>query len=472
MRGIAAGLLLAAAVSLAAPTRAQTFDAAHLSDRPGTDSDSLLAQGQAAQRGGNLDSAIDFYNRAIRAQPDLAAAYRARGDAYNARKDSEHALADFNKAVALDPDSAVYRNARGLFYRGQKQCALANADFNKALVLGEALEPGISHGGLGLCLMDANDFTHALTELNLAIDLNDAAGDPNIGAYYAARGWIRAKARDYKNAIDDYSNALSRNLPGDSGTLARVRRGEAYFATRDYTHALDDYNAVLRLEPTAAHYHARGTANMRLGHLDEALSDFNQAIAMDSTSPMAATFFGDRGALYMQRKESDRALADWNQALALDSTSTRASYFFFNRGFFYVGLGDLTAALSDLDNALSHGATGSAILNQRCWVRALANRELDGALADCEAALKIQPGNVDILDSRGFVHFRKGEFDLAIADYDEALKTRTNAAVILYHRGMARNAKGDTEGGAADIAAALKLDPHAGDEMKKFGITP
>ena len=63
-------------------------------------------------------------------------------------------------------------------------------------------------------------------------------------------------------------------------------------------------------------------------------------------------------------------------------------------------------------------------LNSRCWARARWGQELDEALADCNAALKLRPGTAAILDSRGLVYLRKGDFKSAIADYDAALRTQ------------------------------------------------
>jgi len=53
----------------------------------------------------------------------------------------------------------------------------------------------------------------------------------------------------------------------------------------------------------------------------------------------------------------------------------------------------------------------------------------------------------------------KGEFDRAIADYDAALKVEPGHAEALYGRGMAWRAKGDRRRALSDFDAALKLKP-------------
>src|SRR5207237_7102747 len=71
-------------------------------------------------------------------------------------------------------------------------------------------------------------------------------------------------------------------------------------------------------------------------------------------------------------------------------------------------------------------------LNGACWSRAVLNRDLDTALADCDAGLKLRPNGPGLHDSRGLVHLRKGEYDLAIADYDAAIQVHHSAAYRVY----------------------------------------
>ena len=52
---------------------------------------------------------------------------------------------------------------------------------------------------------------------------------------------------------------------------------------------------------------------------------------------------------------------------------------------------------------------------------------------------------------------RLGELDNAIADYDAALKLNPKLAASLYGRGLAKLKKGDTGGGNADITAAKAI---------------
>jgi tetratricopeptide (TPR) repeat protein len=110
--------------------------------------------------------------------------------------------------------------------------------------------------------------------------------------------------------------------------------------------------------------------------------------------------------------------------------------------------------------------------NQRCWARAVLGQELDRALRDCNAGLRLDPHAPQLLDSRGLVELRRNQLDKAIADYNEALKINPKIAWSLYGRGVAELRKGMTARGEADIAAAKVIAPHLPQFAQRIGVSP
>ncbi len=60
------------------------------------------------------------------------------------------------------------------------------------------------------------------------------------------------------------------------------------------------------------------------------------------------------------------------------------------------------------------------------------------ALADCNQALTLAPGNPSYLDSRGLVDLRLGDFDGAIKDYSTALAAMPSLAMLRPYNEAAR----------------------------------
>lgn len=69
------------------------------------------------------------------------------------------------------------------------------------------------------------------------------------------------------------------------------------------------------------------------------------------------------------------------------------------------------------------------------------------------------PPDAATLLARGDGHRSRGDLDRAIADYDAALKVDPKLADAHHNRGVAWHAKGDRRRALADFDAALRLRP-------------
>jgi tetratricopeptide (TPR) repeat protein len=137
------------------------------------------------------------------------------------------------------------------------------------------------------------------------------------------------------------------------------------------------------------------------------------------------------------------------------------------------------AAVAQIDLWIANhpdDAKMAAALDGRCWLYALQGQDLAKALTDCTSALRLaaasSPITADILDARGLVRLRLGDYDKSIADFDQALKIKPKSAWALYARGVAELRKKKIAAGEADIAAATSYSPTVADEFKQRGITP
>ena len=62
--------------------------------------------------------------------------------------------------------------------------------------------------------------------------------------------------------------------------------------------------------------------------------------------------------------------------------------------------------------------------------------------------------------------------DRALADYDAALRLDPRSAQALYGRGVAKQRTGDAEGAAADFAAAGKISSKVAEGYAALGVRP
>jgi tetratricopeptide (TPR) repeat protein len=120
--------------------------------------------------------------------------------------------------------------------------------------------------------------------------------------------------------------------------------------------------------------------------------------------------------------------------------------------------GDLDGALADYDKAIALDPRNLDTLARR----ALTKRDKgdwDGALADYNALLALAPDNADAYSNRGYVKQTKGDLDGALADYTEALTRDPTIAKAYYNVGLIKVQRGDIDGGIEAYNKALDLDP-------------
>jgi tetratricopeptide (TPR) repeat protein len=264
------------------------------------------------------------------------------------------------------------------------------------------------------------------------------AGEPTDAAGFARRGSAFAARRDYARALSDLTRACEL-APTDANYF--YLRGRVRLASRQPVLALEDFHQTLQLKPD--HVQAlMSVAAMRLaqgGRTDAAgvtsvltdLDKVNAAVAKESDIRL------ELGNLYARAEAYSPAIAQFD--LYIDK----------HRG---------DVRIADAEVA-------------RCRAKGMLGQDLDKALSDCNRAVKARAAAPFFLDSRALVYLRLGNYDKAIADYDAVLSAQPRNPWALHCRGLAKLHKGLTSEGQADVAAAKAINPRAGAQATKHGIT-
>jgi hypothetical protein len=115
----------------------------------------------------------------------------------------------------------------------------------------------------------------------------------------------------------------------------------------------DDAEKLVRNKPDAHGvrriYYNRGTELGKLKRYDEALSDFNKAIAED---PSLAQQYSNRGANYYYQGKYPEALKDYDHAISIESGNPKSYY---GRALAYRALGNFAAAQEDFIKSCALG---------------------------------------------------------------------------------------------------------------------
>lgn len=287
--------------------------------------------------------------------------------------------------------------------------------------------------------------------------------DPQSALAFLGRGILLAdRKRAYERAIEDFNKVL---ILQPANVDALIARGDAFSNLGEAGRAMSDLNHAVALTPRReAAYLARGLAEARRGRTAMARLDYESTLRLDPRNVPALV---NLAALDCLQANYESAIAHLDAAIAIDPRSAMA---FYNRGFTRFALRQYDKAIADYDMAIRLEPRLGIAYSNRALARTIEGRNLVEALADSDQALKLQPLNLDVRDTRGFIYLKLGDAALALHEYNLALNADPRRALALYGRGLAKLRLGDAAGGQLDQAAAMAINPDVARDFSAYGL--
>jgi tetratricopeptide (TPR) repeat protein len=299
------------------------------------------ARGEVRRRMGDPAGALEDFHEAIRRNPLDASAWYQCGELHAQRGEHRQAIDAFTAVLRLEPNNLPAYRQRGLCYSQNDEVDKALADQTKAIELAPN-DPWPYYHRANLHRL-RNDLDRAYDDYTAAIDRGNNRG---LAAAYRGRGMISLHWQRYNQAINDLTRALDLDPADSAAQRARCHaylrngewtnalldadeliqqnagdsaayklRGQAYMGLKDYQHAHDDFSRVLRMRRDAETFYLRACAKVYLGDIQEAIFDCNDATAIN---PRLAGAFYLRGKLSLREGYRISGLADCRTAHKLD----------------------------------------------------------------------------------------------------------------------------------------------------------
>jgi tetratricopeptide (TPR) repeat protein len=254
-----------------------------------------------------------------------------------------------------------------------------------------------------------------------------------------------------------------------------MRRGMAYASRGEFAQAIVDLTHACELEPADADCrYQRGLAYWHSGQREPALADFNAVI---QRRPDDFDAYLARAQLEMA-SQPDSAESDLD---AVDRYAPQQADLRMQLARLYAAAGEYAGAVHQYDLWIDYHPTDVRLkyaLSSRCGSEAAANVDLDRALDDCNTALRLigKSGAVQMsaitISNRGRVYLRQGQLDRALADFEAALRLQPQFPLARYARGVVELKKGLTAEGQADMAAAQAHRPGLDKRLASMGLKP
>ena len=305
-----------------------------------------------------------------------AEAYALRG---RVQTDEAKSLADFDEAVKLAPNNDGYRLIRAIFLRGRHKLEEALAEVD--VLLEKSPQDANALILQGEVLRELGKMDEALKSFDQATELAPQAPGP-----FQNRGEIFREQEKYEEAIAQFNKVLE--LQPD-GLLPLLHRAQAYLYSGQLNEALADVERALEKQPLIAAHRLRAEILAKMDRLPQAIEEMERVAEAMPKQPdlkfQLAVYYG-----YNQQPR--KAIEAFSDVIEMDANNFYALQ---RRGDTYLNIGDHASALADLEAALKLEPEDSSILNNLSW---LLSTSPEDSIRDGKRAIELATKACELTD--------------------------------------------------------------------------
>ncbi len=349
----------------------------------------LYVRGRNALRAhdsASIQSALDYFDQALKADPKFALAFAGEADAslrmYETKKDNfwtQKALTSAQAAVQINDKLPEVHSVMGSAYIATGKYAQAITELKKAISLAPSSDE--AYRRLGGAYLVSGDYPHAIEAIQKAVDLNsyywlnqNALGD----AYY--------RSGDYAKALQIFQqeSVLAPDINAGYDNIGLV-----YAAQGKYQEAVPYFKKALEIEPYYSTYSNLGTAYFFLKQYAEAAEMFEKAVALNPNDTSMTVNLADS---YRFSGQKDKGQTTYQKAVALGykelQTNPQNSDVMAQVALCYANLGDAQQAETYIKKARSIDKTNLDYIYDQVQIYALLGKTKEALDALREALEK------------------------------------------------------------------------------------
>ena len=319
-----------------------------------------------------------------------------------------NALYDFLQAVVDYPKNADIHHILGLCYHKIGQLEAAAQSFTHALLVSPFFADALL--GRGNVLMDYNDSVGTKMgrrDYLRALHMNPLCLEARVNLAYN----MQVQGR-FMTAW----NLFTRAIELDEGyTSALEGRAVVSLQMSNFYGAFLDINNAIKLGKTAEMLTNRGVINQFMGHISNAMRDYQEAIKLDPSYGLA---YFNAGNVYLSQKQYGQAITYYDRAIGWNGSDESALC---NRAICKAMIGDVTHAFEDFEASMGLDAQSAHLYFNRGNLYYQCKRYQE-AEADYTKALSLKPRDAIVYKMRADTLGKLGEQKKALDDYRKALK--------------------------------------------------
>ena len=410
--------------------------------------------------------AIEWLNKAIKAEPKLVSAYVLQADYMSQRFDFMGSLRILTNATRIAPNNyEVLRGLALLEFRKNNMPGAVNYAMRAMRAYDGDLETYIllakANGILARSIMPLNKKEIEKKENAAKDSVRYATKAVEIDSTNPEAQITYAKMLAQTNGVDSAINYLQELIKRFSYTLDyRVALAEVYKMEDRYSQAKDIYEKVVEADPKSKKaWLGLGESEKALGLNDKALKAFLNAAILDPTDGEALF---QAGKLYLETNKFDEAIQQFKRVQRLNPNFPKTHYYIGKSAF---ASGDFVTALeaSKAEKKINPNVADSYILAAEVHT---ARRQYSECATEYSTAMKLRPQGADIYVKSAACYRQSGAIDVAEDMLSLAAARESGYAEIYREQGAIYETKGDARSAAQAYNKYLGLSPNAPDRAE------
>jgi tetratricopeptide (TPR) repeat protein len=411
----------------------------------GDDADVLAADARLLLTEAKLDQALSRAREALQTNPNAEDAHLVTGQILVARGDFEEGRREFNEVLNLSPGDLTAHMELSKLHLTRREIDTAITVARDAVRLYPTSIP-VRIALIDTLLARPDDAAKARQETETL-----AREYPMSPAAHAALGRYYLAVNNRPAAYKAFERALALD-PGSVSTLSQVvamdmSAGRSREARKRLATELEKRPRDLPLVMMAAKVMLAGR------HYPQAEQLLRRVVELDSANIEAYTLLGQ---LFVAQQRLPDAVREFSLVVERDPKSSSAHTML---GLLLHAQHRVPEAVRHYEQALESDPRAVTAANNLAWLLAENDQQLDRAYQLAQIAKGERPNNPEILDTAGWVYFKRGMLALAVTALEQAVEAAPKSALYNYHLGIAYAKQGDDADARKALQRALALEP-------------
>ncbi|MGA6955033.1 MAG: tetratricopeptide repeat protein, partial [Candidatus Acidiferrales bacterium] len=337
----------------------------------------------------NVETALDFFNQALKQDPRFALAYTGLADAslrmYDLKKDSfwtQKALSAAQQAQQLNDNLPEVHSTLGSVYSATGKYAEAVAELRRAISL--APNSDEAYRRLGTAYMNSGQGKQGIEAFQKAVELN-----PYFWQNQNLLGVAYLQTADYPKALESFKQVTVLEPDIDAGY---ENIGNVYLTQGKYQECIPYFQKALQIEPYFSTYSNLGTAYFFLKQYPNAVAMFEKAVALSPNDTAMVVNLGDA---YRYAGQQDKARDTYQQAISVGfkglQTNPKDTEIMAQVALSYAKTGNAAQALEFIKRARATDPTDVNYIYDEAEIQALSGKTSEALKSLQEAFEKHYP---------------------------------------------------------------------------------